>query len=107
MCDIESQRAVEKMSQEQPTNERPKIDIAQFADEQYCTNFTTEHGLDLTTDDAFYFAFVCSGCEHPNPLKGNPHEFRDKPLRCVRCTRVSVLVGSALEQFAEEVYHAR
>ncbi|UPM43173.1 hypothetical protein [Halocatena salina] len=106
MCDIERRRAVEKMQQDQPNNETHKVDIAQFVDEQYCPNFTIKHGLDSTTDDAFYFAFVCSGSEYPNPLKGDPHEFQDQPLRCVRCTRVSVLVGSALEQFAEEVYYA-
>lgn len=84
-------------------NTSTAIDIEQFVDEQYCTDFTTEHGLDTTSDDAFYFAFVCPGCGNHNPLKGDPKDFQDNPYRCLRCTRVSFLVGPALEQFAAEV----
>lgn len=74
----------------------------EVVDDRYCTEFTTEHGLSSTGDEWFYFAFVCPGCGNVNPLKGNPREFRDTPFRCLRCTRVSFLVGPALDQFAAE-----
>lgn len=70
---------------------------------QRCTTFTTQHGLTNPAEDTFYFAFICPNCEHTNPLKGSPHDFHDQSVRCLRCTWVAVLDGTALEQFAEGV----
>ena len=76
------------------------------ADPAYCTEFTTDHGLDddQMQDDEFYFGFVCSGedCGEVNSLKGDPLAFRDKPFKCEHCGWVSLLVGESLEAFAAD-----
>jgi hypothetical protein len=84
-------------------NAHPAIDTDRVGDERRCTTFTIEHGLTNPPVDAFTFAFVCPGCDNQNALKGDPHAFRGKLFRCLRCTRVSLVEATALDQFLAEV----
>lgn len=71
-------------------------------DEGVCTAFTTDHGLDDTEDDGFYFAFICPKCETRNPLTGSPDGFKNRPYACESCRWVSLLDADALDRFAED-----
>lgn len=75
-------------------------------DEGVCTEFTTNHDLDAEDLDpeAFYWAFVCPRCEHPNPLKGDPDDFRNRPFACTTCRWVSLLEGDRVAEFRAEHY---
>lgn len=80
------------------------VDVPHAIDpEKYCTRFTTQHGLTNPPENTFCFGYVCPHCRDTVPLKGEPHEFRDTPIRCPSCTWVAVLDGPALDQFAEGV----
>lgn len=72
-------------------------------DEAVCTEYTTDHGLEDTEEDTFYFAFICPRCDSKNPLEGEPGGFKNKPFGCTSCGWVSLLEASALERFAEGV----
>lgn len=73
---------------------------APHVEAQRCTAFTTQHGLTNPPTDTFCFAYICPQCGRTTPLKGDPGEFQETPLRCPGCTWVAVLDGTALEQFA-------
>lgn len=75
-------------------------------DEGICTEFTTDHGLDLedSDDDTFRFAFTCPRCESKNPLKGDPDMFAGRPFDCENCRWVSLLDPELLGEFREEHY---
>lgn len=68
-----------------------------------CTEFTTEHGLDAPDEDDMFGAAVCPTCEKRNPLTGDPADFREQVVRCMGCTRVMILDGTALTLFSTEV----
>lgn len=68
----------------------------------HCTMFTTEHRLVAPEERDVFAAAVCPSCETPNPLTGEPFEFLDQPIRCMRCTRVMILNAAALERFVKE-----
>lgn len=75
-----------------------------FSDEKYCTEFTTDHGLDEPEEGVFTFAFVCPRCEQKNPLQGDPKGFSNKPFACTRCRWVPLLVREKVLEFREEAY---
>lgn len=71
-------------------------------DDDICTEFTTDHGIEGPEEDAFYFAFVCPRCGSKNPLQGDPSGFKNKPFACTSCRWVPLLEAGALERFVEE-----
>jgi hypothetical protein len=75
----------------------------EFGDAHRCTDFTTDHGLDATDDSDVFGAAICPACEKHNPLTGDPSDFREQVVRCMGCTRVMVLDGTALVAFETEV----
>jgi len=72
-------------------------------DEAICTEFTTDHGLEDTEDDVFYFAFICPRCDAKNPLKGDPRGFKNRPFGCTTCRWVSALESDAIERFVNSI----
>jgi NAD-dependent DNA ligase len=74
-------------------------------DEAYCTEYTLDHGLneDQVADaDGPVWAWICSRCDHNNPMEGDPDGFADRPYACVNCRWVPLLDSEALGEFAEE-----
>lgn len=67
-----------------------------------CKTFTTEHGLTTAPTNSVGFAFICPACETANALKGDPTEFRNRFVRCMRCTHVVLLDTTALDHFVAE-----
>lgn len=94
-----SDRLYRYISESHPDTEREKIESA----EKYCTEFTTDHGLDGESD-AFRFAFICPRDETVNPLHGDPAEFKNRPFRCEGCGWVPLLDGVSLAELREEHY---
>lgn len=73
-----------------------------FDDDQRCTEFTHDHGLDTSGDSDVFGAAVCPHCTRNNPLTGDPEGFGDGDVRCLRCRGRMILDGEALRRFLAE-----
>jgi hypothetical protein len=71
-------------------------------DDRRCTEFTTD-GVDTTEDSDVFGAAICPNCEKHNALTGTPADFREQEMRCMGCTVVMILDGTALVAFETEV----
>ncbi len=77
-------------------------------DEEYCTEFTTDHGLpEVPSPTGFRWAFICPRCGEKNGLEGDPEGFKNKPFRCTDCNWVSLLVAEAIEEFEQSLTEGR
>jgi hypothetical protein len=74
---------------------------ANEADDNRCTTFTTD-GVDTTENSDVFGAAVCPSCGKHNALTGTPADFRGQEMRCMGCTHVMVLDGTALVAFETE-----
>jgi hypothetical protein len=74
--------------------------------EDYCTEFTTDHGLPAgdVDEDEFYFAAICPRCGEKNPHVGDPNDFKNRPYACVNCRWVPAYDGDSIEEFREANY---
>jgi hypothetical protein len=76
----------------------------EFSDEHRCTEFTTDHGLSQSDASDVFGAAICPECGNKNPLTGELSDFHEQVIRCMGCTRVLILDGTALVAFESEVF---
>ncbi|WP_254810668.1 hypothetical protein [Natronosalvus amylolyticus] len=83
-----------------PEKNRERIENS----EAYCTEFTTDHGLEESEKhdpEMFYWAWICPRDGHKNVMKGDPRDFADRPFACVQCRWVPLLDRESLLEWFE------